>query len=86
MVAEGGTALEVVVGECAEFSFSIPILALLIELLLMAGDAFERIAGKRVQNSALTLQSRQWPLEGARARGWGAEAPSSQVIWILDNY
>lgn len=39
--------LEVVVGECAEFSFSIPILALLVGWFPTTGDAFEGIAGRK---------------------------------------
>lgn len=39
--------LEVVVGGCAEFSFSIPILALLVGLFPMAGDSFERESGRK---------------------------------------
>lgn len=41
MAAGGGTRLEVMVTDWAEFSFSIPILVPAAEWLLLEGDAFE---------------------------------------------
>lgn len=61
-----GTMLEVMVGECAEFAFSIPILAPAVGFLLLKMMPL-RTAQRRESGAVLTLQACQWPLEGARA-------------------